>query len=238
MATMTINFVSNRYDDNGKIKVSVKKLAFPENVTLSKDALQDALQDVISSHRIFLYENMNAIEGKKAEPNEKVLNRLLDAIDECDNNTTTWTPSNTDEYRGVQLLAYSIDNAMHRSYRNNKPVSNMPEGGMEVLEAFRDYKNKRVSFGNLKNTVIEFAEGLNNIPFLKDRTIKLNDADITELVNMYLGIGQVEKWKEHDISGRRITKCALLQQIILKALKKSFKFAEQEKTATVKVVTF
>lgn len=237
MATITLKFVGNRYDENGVIKVSEKEIAFPENVTLDISTMQNALQAVISSHRSFLYSQQSANEASKNEPNSDTLNRLQEAIDTCNDNHPAWTASNDEEYRGVKLLAYCIDTAMHSTFLNNKRVMAVPAGGTDLLTAFRDYKDKRLSFGELKKQVIEFGEGFNDIPFLKDRTIKFTDDDVKALVSMYEGIDQPLRWNKKGINGRRITKASLLQQVGLMALKKSFKFSEAE-TKAKKVVEF
>lgn len=238
MATITIKFVGNQYDEEtSAIKISEKEVAFPENVTMNQSALEDALQAVISSHRFFLYSQQSANEASKKEPNTDTINRLQDAMDACDNNHPAWTTNTNEEYRGVKLLAYCIDNAMHRTFLNGKPVMNLPAGGTDLLTAFRDYKDKRISFGDLKKQAVSFGEGFNDISFLKDRTIKFTDEDVKALVAMYEGINQPLRWNKKGINGRRITKASLLQQVGLMALKKSFKFAEAE-TKTKKVVEF
>lgn len=238
MATITIKFVGNQYDEEtSAIKVSEKEVAFPENVTMNQSALEDALQAVISSHRFFLYSNQSANEASKKEPNTDTLNRLQDAMDTCDNNHPAWNAGTDEEYRGVKLLAYCIDTTMHSTFLNGKRVMAVPAGGTDLLTAFRDYKDKRISFGDLKKQVIEFGEGFNDIPFLKDRTIRFTDEDVKALVSMYEGIRQPLRWNKKGINSKRITKASLLQQVGLMALKKSFKFSEAE-TKTKKVVEF
>lgn len=237
MATITIKFVGNRYDENGAIKISEKEIAFPENVTLDTSTMQDALQAVISSHRSFLYSQQSANEAGKNEPNSDTLGRLQEAMTACNDSYSAWTTSNDEEYRGVKLLAYCIDTAMHSTFLNGKRVMSVPAGGTDLLTAFRDYKDKRISFGELKKQVIEFGEGFNDIPFLKDRTIKFTDDDVKALVAMYEGIGQPLRWNKKGINGKCITKASLLQQVGLMALKKSFKFSEAE-IKTKKVVEF
>lgn len=236
MATITIKFVSNQYDENGAIKVSEKDIAFPENITLDITTMTNALQTVISSHRSYLYEQASALEAKKSEPNQIVLERLGDAESACSRNNPQWT-GNNEEYRGIQLLAFCIDSAMHSSYLNGKRVMNLPASGTDLLTAFSDYKNNRIAFGDLKKKVVAFGEGFNDIPFLKDRTIRFTDEDINNLVSMYKGIGQPLTWNKKGINGRQVTKAKLLQQVGLMALKKSFKFSEAE-TKTKKVVEF
>lgn len=238
MATITIKFVSNRYDEETNvIKVSEKEIAFPENVTMDHKQLENALQAVISSHRSFLYAQTSGKESTKKEPNTDTINRLQDAMNTCDDNHPAWTADTDEEYRGVKLLAYCIDNALHRTFLNGKPVMNLPAGGTDLLTAFRDYKDKRLSFGELKKQAVAFGEGFNDIPFLKDRTIRFTDDDVKALVSMYEGIGQPLRWNRKGINGKCITKASLLQQIGLMALKKSFKFAEAE-IKTKKVVEF
>lgn len=238
MTTITIKFVSNRYDEEtGLIKVSEKELAFPENVTMEQGLLENALQAVISSHRSFLYSQQSANEASKKEPNSDTLDRLQDAIDACNASYSTWNDSTDEEYRGVKLLAYCIDTAMHSTFLNGKRVMSVPAGGTDLLTAFRDYKDKRLSFGELKKQAVAFGEGFNDIPFLKDRTIRFTDEDVKALVAMYEGIGQPLRWNKKGINGKRITKASLLQQVGLMALKKSFKFAEAE-TKAKKVVEF
>ena len=238
MATMTINFVSNQYDEEtGDIKVTAKDVAFPENVTLDQNALQNALQNVISGHRAFLYCQQSAKEGSKKEPNNDIITRLDVASSECYANCPAWTADSDEEHRSVQLLAYCIDNAMHRTFFNGKPVINLPTGGTDLLTAFSDYKHKRISFGDLKKKVVTFGEAFNDIPFLKDRTIHFNDKDVEGLINMYEGIGQPLKWNKNGIKGRTVTKAMLIQQIGLLALQKTFKFTEEEKKGK-KVVEF
>ena len=233
MATITIKFVGNQYDDNGSIKVSEKDIAFPENVTLDIGTMTNALQTVICSHRSFMYAQASALEAKKIEPNEAVLERLDDAQNACTRVNPHWT-GNDEEYRAIQLLAFCIDSAMHSSYLNGKRVMNLPASGTDLLSAFSDYKNKRISFGDLKKKVVTFGEGFNDIPFLKDRTIRFTDDDINNLVSMYEGIGQPLTWNKKGIKGRQVTKAKLIQQIGLMALKKAFKFSEPVKTEKVK----
>ena len=238
MATITIKFVSNRYDEEtGVIKVSEKEIAFPENVTMNYEQLENALQAVISSHRSFLYSQQSANEASKNEPNSDTLDRLQEAMTACNDSYSAWTASTDEEYRGVKLLAYCIDTAMHSTFLNGKRVMAVPAGGTDLLTAFRDYKDKRLSFGELKKQAVAFGEGFNDIPFLKDRTIRFTDEDVKALVSMYEGIGQPLGWNKKGINGKRITKASLLQQIGLMALKKSFKFSEAE-TKTKKVVEF
>lgn len=237
MTTITLKLVGNRYDENGAIKVSEKEIAFPENVTMNHDQLENALQAVISSHRSFLYSQQSANEASKNEPNSDTLDRLQEAMTACNNSYTAWTGDTVGEFRGVQLLAYCIDTAMHSTFLNSKRVMAVPAGGTDLLTAFRDYKDKRISFGELKKQVIEFGEGFNDIPFLKDRTIKFTDDDVKALVSMYEGVDQPLRWNKKGINGKRITKASLLQQVGLMALKKSFKFSEAE-TKTKKVVEF
>ena len=238
MATITIKFVSNRYDEEtGVIKVSEKEVAFPENVTINQGLLENALQSVISSHRSFLYSQQSANEASKNEPNSDTLDRLQEAMTACNDSYSTWTANTDEEYRGVKLLAYCIDTAMHSTFLNGKRVMSVPAGGTDLLTAFRDYKDKRLSFGELKKQVVAFGEGFNDIPFLKDRTIRFTDEDVKALVSMYEGIGQPLRWNKKGINGKRITKASLLQQVGLMALKKSFKFSEAE-TKTKKVVEF
>ena len=240
MATITIKFVSNQYDYDAEtdiIKISEKEIAFPENVTMNHKQLENALQAVISSHRSFLYSQQSTNEACKKEPNSDTLNRLQEAITACYNTYSAWTASTDEEYRGVQLLAYCIDTAMHSTFLNSKRVMSVPAGGTDLLTAFRDYKDKRLSFGELKKQAVAFGEGFNNIPFLKDRTIRFTDEDVKALIAMYEGIGQPLRWNKKGINGKCITKASLLQQVGLMALKKSFKFAEAE-TKTKKVVEF
>lgn len=238
MATITIKFVSNRYDEEtGVIKVSEKEVAFPENVTMEQGLLENALQSVISSHRSFLYSQQSANEASKNEPNSDTLDRLQEAVTACNDSYSTWNAGTDEEYRGVKLLAYCIDTAMHSTFLNGKRVMAVPAGGTDLLTAFRDYKDKRISFGELKKQAVAFGEGFNDIPFLKDRTIRFTDEDVKALVSMYEGIGQPLRWNKNGINGKRITKALLLQQVGLMALKKAFKFAEAE-TKTKKVVEF
>lgn len=238
MATITIKFVSNRYDEEtGVIKVSEKEIAFPENVTMNPKQLENALQAVISSHRSFLYSQQSANEASKNEPNSDTLDRLQEAMTACNDSYSAWTGDSVEEFRGVQLLAYCIDTAMHSTFLNSKRVMSVPAGGTDLLTAFRDYKDKRLSFGELKKQAVAFGEGFNDIPFLKDRTIKFTDDDVKALVAMYEGINQPLRWNKKGINGKRITKASLLQQVGLMALKKSFKFSEAE-TKTKKVVEF
>lgn len=238
MATITIKFVGNQYDEEtSAIKVSEKEVAFPENVTMNKGLLENALQAVISSHRSFLYGQQSANEASKKEPNSDTLDRLQEAITACDDSYSVWTASTDEEHRGVKLLAYCIDTAMHSTFLNGKRVMAVPAGGTDLLTAFRDYKDKRISFGELKKQAVTFGEGFNDIPFLKDRTIRFTDEDVKALVAMYEGIGQPLRWNKKGINGKRITKASLLQQVGLMALKKSFKFSEAE-TKTKKVVEF
>lgn len=238
MATITIKFVSNRYDEEtGVIKVSEKDIAFPENVTLDINTMQNALQSVISSHRSFLYSQQSANEASKNEPNSDTLDRLQEAMTACNNSYSTWNAGADEEYRGVKLLAYCIDTSMHSTFLNGKRVMAVPAGGTDLLTAFRDYKDKRLSFGELKKQAVTFGEGFNDIPFLKDRSIRFTDEDVKALVSMYEGIGQPLRWNKKGINGKRITKASLLQQVGLMALKKSFKFSEAE-TKTKKVVEF
>lgn len=237
MATMNLVFVSNQYDEEtGNIKVTAKEVAFPENVTLNESALEKALQNVISSHRAFLYSQQRANEAKKKEPNNDIIARLDEAITTCDSYTPVWL-GDDNVYRSVQLLAYCIDNAMHRTFLNGKPVMFLPADGTDLLTAFSDYKHKRISFGDLKKKVVTFGESFNDIPFLKDRTIHFNDKDVEGLVNMYEGIGQPLKWNKKGIKGRTVTKAMLIQQVGLLALQKTFKFTEEEKKDK-KVVEF
>lgn len=233
MATITIKFVGNQYDDNGAIKVSEKDIAFPENITLDIATMTDALQTVISSHRSYLYAQTSALESKKAEPNDTILFRLEDAESACSRNNPHWT-GNDKEYRAVQLLAFCIDSAMHSSYLNGKRVMLLPTSGTDLLTAFSDYKNNRIAFGDLKKKVVAFGEGFNDIPFLKDRTIRFTDEDINNLVSMYKGIGQPLTWNKKGINGKQVTKAKLVQQVGLMALKKAFKFSESVKTEKVK----
>lgn len=238
MATITIKFVSNRYDEEtGVIKVSEKELAFPENITLDINTMQNALQAVISSHRSFLYSQQSANEASKKEPNNDTLDRLQEAMTACNDSYSAWTASTDEEYRGVQLLAYCIDTSMHSTFLNGKRVMSIPAGGTDLLTAFRDYKDKRLSFGELKKQAVIFGEGFNDIPFLKDRSIRFTDDDVKALISMYEGIGQPLRWNRKGINGKCITKASLLQQVGLMALKKSFKFSEAE-TKTKKVVEF
>lgn len=238
MATITIKFVGNQYDiETGVIKVSEKEVAFPENITMNHGQLENALQSVISSHRSFLYSQQSANEAGKNEPNSDTLDRLQEAITACNDSYSTWSADTEEEYRGVKLLAYCIDNAMHSTFLNGKRVMAVPAGGTDLLTAFRDYKDKRISFGELKKQAVTFGEGFNNIPFLKDRTIRFTDDDVKALIAMYEGIGQPLRWNKKGINGKRITKASLLQQVGLMALKKSFKFTEAE-TKTKKVVEF
>lgn len=238
MATITIKFVGNQYDEEtSAIKVSEKEVAFPENVTMEQGLLENALQAVISSHRFFLYSNQSANEAGKKEPNNDTINRLQDAMEACNDSYSVWTAGTDEEYRGIKLLAYCIDTAMHSTFLNGKRVLAVPAGGTDLLTAFRDYKDKRISFGELKKQAVTFGEGFNDIPFLKDRTIRFTDEDVKALVAMYEGIGQPLRWNKRGINGKRITKASLLQQVGLMALKKSFKFAEAEAKAK-KVVEF
>lgn len=235
---MTINFVSNQYDEEtGDIKVTAKEVAFPENVTLNQSLLENALQTVISGHRAYLYTVQAGIEGSKKEPNNDKVTRFNDAVTACNDNCPAWTADSDEEYRGIQLLAYCIDNAMHRTFLNGKPVMFLPADGTDLLTAFSDYKNQRISFGDLKKKVVAFGEAFNDIPFLKDRTIHFNDKDVEGLVNMYKGIGQPLKWNKKGIKGRTVTKAMLVQQVGLLALQKTFKFTEEEKKGK-KVVEF
>lgn len=236
MATITLKLVSNQYDENGAIKVTEKDIAFPENVTLDKVTMEHALQTVISSHRSFLYGQASAKESSKNEPNMETVTRLEEAESACTRNNPNWEAESDEEYHGIQFLAFCIDNAMHRTYLNGKPVMMLPTGGTDILASFRDYKEGRITFSELKKKVVAFAEGLNSIPFLKDRTIRFTDEDINYLVSMYKGIGQPMRWNKKGINARKVTKASLIQQIGLFALQKAFKFSEEEKVK--KVVEF
>lgn len=236
MATITLKLVSNQYDENNAIKVTEKDVAFPENVTLDRVTMEHALQTVISSHRYFLYSQASAKEGSKNEPNMETVTRLDEAGQTCVDNNPYWEAESEEEYHGIQFLAFCIDNAMHRTYLNGKAVMMLPAGGTDILASFRDYKEGRIAFSELKKKVVSFAEGLNNIPFLKDRTIRFTDEDINYLVSMYKGIGQPLRWNKKGINARKVTKASLIQQIGLFALHKTFKFTEEEKVK--KVVEF
>ena len=119
MATITIKFVGNQYDDNGAIKVSEKDIAFPENITLDIATMTDALQTVISSHRSYLYAQTSALESKKAEPNDTILFRLEDAESACSRNNPHWT-GNDKEYECAAYPFRPFGSKQQRGYHGKE----------------------------------------------------------------------------------------------------------------------
>ena len=235
MKTFELGLISNDYDEEtSKIAISTRAYAFPVNIGFELAELEKGVQYASASHRAYNYTMMASIEGKKKVPNDALLDRLNNAVSAC--NAYTVQNMDADAKQGFDLLAYVLDPATHSTYLNGKRVMRLPDGAIDMLNAFTEYGNGTCKQGDVKKAVVAFSEGLNKIPYLKNRTMKVTDAEIGELIDMYSGKSQARKWNKRGIEQRRITRDKLVEQVLLLELSKVFKFEKVEKVE--KVVTF
>lgn len=236
MKTFELNLIGNDYDEQtGKIAISTRAYAFPVNIGFELAELEKGVQYASASHRAYNYTMVASIEGKKKVPNNALLDRLADAVTAC--NAYTAPNMDDDAKHGFDLLAYVLDPATHSTYLNGKRVLRLPDGAIDMLNAFTAYSNGIYKQADVKKAVITFSEGLNKIPYLKNRTMKVTDTEVDELIDMYTGRSQARKWNKRGIEQRRITRDKLVEQVLLLELSKVFKFEKVEKEKE-KVVTF
>lgn len=228
MRTFNLNLIGNDYDElTGEIAVSTRAYAFPVNIGFELAELEKGVQYASASHRAYNYIMASSIEAKKKVPNNALLDRLNDAISAC--NAYTVSDMDADAKRGFDLLAYVLDPATHTTYLNGKRVMRLPDGAIDMLNAFTAYGNGTCKQGDVKKAVITFSEGLNKIPYLKNRTMKITDAEVGELIDMYTGRAQVRKMNKRGIEQRRVTRDKLVEQVLLLEFSKVFKFEKVEK---------
>lgn len=228
MKTFELKLIGNDYDEEtGKIAVSTRAYAFPVNIGFELAELEKGVQYASASHRAYNYTMMASIEGKKKIPNNALLDRLADAVTAC--NAYTVSNMDADVKHGFDLLAYVLDPATHTTYLNGKRVMRLPDGAVDMLNAFTAYGNGTCKQGDVKKAVVTFSEGLNKIPYLKNRTMKITDAEVGELIDMYTGKSQVRKMNKRGIEQRRITRDKLVEQVLLLEFSKVFKFEKVEK---------
>lgn len=227
---------------DGEVKTTYKEYALPVNVTIetANCSLRDGLQHCINRVRMdsFIYKNNH--EGKKNVPNESLItlyNVAMDRIDTLEADIDISGLSD-EELDGLHLMAYCLDSATHSTYFNGKRVMRIPSGGTDVISAFSAYEEGRIAFKDLKATVLDFSDKLNRIPFLRNRTMKMTDDDLNDLIAMHSGKGQVRRWNKHGINARKVTKDKLIEQIVLMELERVFKFEELETVKRNKVVEF
>lgn len=237
--TMDIDLVSSNYDESGNIAVTTKEVAFPINIGYDQpEKLASLIAYACNSHRSYLYAVQASKEAGKKERNSDIINRLGEAQEQAEK----YTASLSEEERvGINLLAYVIDNKTHSTYNHKgERVMRVPEGGVDVLASFRDYTQGRIKLHELKSIILAFSDSLNRIPYLKNRTMKITDEEVQELVNMYTGNSQRRRMNRQGINAQRITKDKLIEQIILIELKKIFQFQEivTVKKKIIEVATF
>ena len=236
MKTFELKLIGNDYnEETGEIAISTRAYAFPINIGFELAELEKGVQYASASHRAYNYTMMASIESKKKVPNNALLDRLNNAVSAC--NAYTVQNMDADAKHGFDLLAYVLDPATHTTYLNGKRVMRLPDGAIDMLNAFTAYGNGTCKQGDVKKAVIAFSEGLNKIPYLKNRTIKITDAEVGELIDMYTGKSQARKWNKRGIEQRHITRDKLVEQVLLLELSKVFKFEKVEKEKE-KVVTF
>ena len=188
------------------------------------NALQDKLADLRNKYKD------NKYKGTKEQYNEEcddiskditvtqtLANKYADLITKSSYNVTTC-------HRFVKACVYTVNANMRK--KNGKPVY-FGANGQGACSVIGDIANGRKSVRDGKKELVTYLEselfGDGTDSFVKGATIRLTDEQINELVDAYKGI--LDKWGKKDIDKVRTLKGELNQQIILKCLKKTFKFA-------------
>ena len=150
--------------------------------------------------------------------NQLVSDRYKELIGKSSENVTKC-------HRFVKACVYAVNPNMRK--RDGKPVyfGNNGLGTVSVIgdiadgtKSIRDGKKELVSY--LETQL--FIDGTDS--FVKGANIRLTDEQIQELVNAYKGV--LDQWSKKGINLKRTTKAELNAQLILKCLKKTFKFKE------------
>ena len=127
-------------------------------------------------------------------------------------------------HRFVKACVYTVNANMRK--KDGKPVY-FGANGQGACSVIGDIANGRKSVRDGKKELVTYLEselfGDGTDTFVKGASIRLTDEQINELVDAYKGI--LDKWGKKDISKVRTLKGELNQQLILKCLKKTFKFA-------------
>ena len=127
-------------------------------------------------------------------------------------------------HRFVKACVYTVNANMRK--KNGKPVY-FGANGQGACSVIGDIANGRKSVRDGKKELVTYLEselfGDGTDTFVKGATIRLTDEQVNELIDAYKGI--LDKWGKKDISKVRTLKGELNQQLILKCLKKTFKFA-------------
>ena len=127
-------------------------------------------------------------------------------------------------HRFVKACVYTVNANMRK--KNGKPVY-FGANGQGACSVIGDIANGRKSVRDGKKELVTYLEselfGDGTDTFVKGATIRLTDEQVNELVDAYKGI--LDKWGKKDIGKVRTLKAELNQQLILKCLKKTFKFA-------------
>lgn len=129
-----------------------------------------------------------------------------------------------------------ISEAIAYSYQPNIDITvslehdRMPSGSDEILDLFADVKRGKATKAELKKAIIAYAETLfhaseqePDYSVFKNFACRITDEQVNELYSLFKGIE--DKWNKKDISYKRMTGTKLISQVLLKVLKRSFKFS-------------
>ena len=188
------------------------------------NALNDQLSALVDKYTNGKYKGTNDQYNEEcADIHESIsiatmlANKYGELITKSDYNVTTC-------HRFVKACVYTVNANMRK--KNGKPVY-FGANGQGACSVIGDIANGRKSVRDGKKELVTYLEselfGDGTDTFVKGATIRLTDEQINELVDAYKGI--LDKWGKKDISKVRTLKGELNQQLILKCLKKTFKFA-------------
>ena len=187
-------------------------------------ALKDQLSDLHTKYKDGKYKGTNDQYNEDCTEIEESIaiatmlaNKYGELITKSEYNVTTC-------HRFVKACVYTVNANMRK--KNGKPVY-FGANGQGACSVIGDIANGRKSVRDGKKELVTYLEselfGDGTDSFVKGASIRLTDEQINELVDAYKGI--IDKWGKKDISKVRTLKAELNQQLILKCLKKTFKFA-------------